>query len=440
MADKPQFKFMELFFLARRPKLGGMPEEWIEPSQPEQFDAQIVRSDFVIESELAGFNLAGSAIVKQDLQDLRIYLLKAYFRSNTRAKFQQNRYFLQQWILVLGTFLTALVAALTFTVNPGAPAAAVRDAAGAAAEVTAVPGAEDIPPPAQEEVVPNLPTTTQARISGIITAIATFVTTIVSSRAQGDQAQYNWYLQRTVTEELRRHYFLFLAHLPPYHTENYAEVLESNVVQIERQLDQRGGSTEATEAPPRNPHTEDELQALVDLYRAKRVQVQTVFYDARIKENAYNADFVSTVGVILVAGATLLSTLNIVLGAPVLILFIALLPVFAALLVSFEKIYGWGRQITLYKNALDRLSVDNTIPPAIGRRPRTTYLQVFIDYVTAVENTLQNEVSQWGQAVLKDGSNVSSLSAKETLDLALAKSNLPPDQIEIVRQMFEQQP
>jgi hypothetical protein len=39
--------------------------------------------------------------------------------------------------------------------------------------------------------------------------------------------------------------------------------------------------------------------------------------------------------------ATLLSTINASIGSQVVILIIGLLPVTAALLTTFEKIYGW---------------------------------------------------------------------------------------------------
>jgi hypothetical protein len=65
------------------------------------------------------------------------------------------------------------------------------------------------------------------------------LSTIVTYLSQTQRPQYNWYLWRTVTEELRRHYFLYLAHLPPYHVPDSAEILELNVAQIETQQTQQ---------------------------------------------------------------------------------------------------------------------------------------------------------------------------------------------------------
>lgn len=404
MATKSKPKF---FFMSGRLKWRGVPKEWEIPANDTDYEAQIKASDFIVPDDLEAFRLSGSRTVQQDLGDLKKILLKAYFPSNQKAKHYQNDYFLKQTILVVGTFFTSLVATATVVFNS-----------------------------TQLESL-GLTSASIIRTAGVITAVVTFVTTVVAYLVQSQRSQYNWYLWRTVTEELRRHYFLYLAHLPPYHTIDCAEELESNVAQIKTQAppDKRQAATaEVTE--PRKQHSNPDMANLIDLYRTKRVAVQSSFYEARIEESKKNAGFVSFSGVALVALATLLSAVNSVFGSQFIVFFIALLPVIAALLVLFEKIYAWGRQVILYDEALKRLTIDDTIPPVPGHRIRRSNAEIFMAYVSAVENTLQTEMNQWGQSVLKDGASAPVLSAQETLELALSKSNLSKDQIDDIHKIF----
>jgi hypothetical protein len=439
MATKPEPK---LFFLTGRLKWGGISPYWVKPDNEAEYQKEIERADFVVDNDLKTRRLDNSSTVTQDLQDLKDYLLEPYFRAAQKAKHFQNNYFRQQWILVAGTFLTVIVSTAVFVISPSANATSTTSPTATppissltpAAEVTAE--ADAVQAATEEGAASSLPTPNEARIAGIFTAIVTFITTIVTYLSQAQRPQYNWYLWRTVTEELRRHYYFYLAHVPPYHTSDSAEVLEVNAVQIETQQEQPQQG-EAAEIPPRGQHSEADIQALINLYRAKRVQAQNDFYEDRIAENKKNAFFVSMAGVVLIAMATLLSSINVVIGLPIIILLIALLPVLASLLVSFEKIYGWGRQISLYEDAQKRLKIDNTIPPAAGRKPSRPYHDVFMDFVSSVENTLKSEMNQWGQNVLRDGTNLTSLSAEEALDLALSKSNLNKAQVESVREAFK---
>jgi hypothetical protein len=430
----------KLFFLTGRLQLRGIPKRWEKPDTEAKYEKQIKGSDFLVEEDLKTYGLDTSPTVKEDVQDLRNLLLEPFFRANQKAKHYQNDYFRQQWILVLGTFLTAVIATFTVIFNPATPMTAsdTPQTVQATAEATAT--AEG----ATSDSGVTLPTisvspTDAARGAGVITAIITFVTSIVTYQSQAQKPQYNWHLWRTLAEELRRHYFLYLSHLPPYQNADYAEVLERSAAQIETQQSQeeKQGATSSSQGL-RTPHTEAEAQALVRLYRNKRVQIQHDFYENRIAEYELNANFVTAAGVVLVALATFLSTLNAYLGSQVIILLIALLPVIASLLVSFEKIYGWVRQVSLYSDAYRRLKIDNTIPPVEGKASPRPYHEVLTDFVSSVENTLKSEMSQWGQNVLQDGSNIGALSAQDTLEMALAKSKLDPQQMEIVRQMFKE--
>lgn len=155
---------------------------------------------------------------------------------------------------------------------------------------------------------------------------------------------------------------------------------------------------EADKIPtPVNPA---DAQALLQLYLTQRIDHQAKFYQARIEENERNSDFTYTISLIIVIGASLLASLNSLLGSiPLLSLFVAIMPIFAGLFASFERIYGWDRQLTLYRGALRQLRQNRTIPPA---RPKANhdYATTLRQLVSAGENTLGLEGSQWGQPVL----------------------------------------
>lgn len=174
------------------------------------------------------------------------------------------------------------------------------------------------------------------------------------------------------------------------------------------------------------PFTEDQIKALIELYRKKRVEVQYRFYLDRIAEYDYNASRTGLASVILVAVAGLAATINSILDTPSGFLgaVAVLLPVFAAFLASFEKIYGWDRQKNIYEGAAKRLEDNNTIPPAPVRnppKPEQPYASIYIDFVTAVENTLKSEMEQWGKAVLENKQNQEGYSAGQELESVLSK-------------------
>jgi uncharacterized protein DUF4231/conflict system pore-forming effector with SLATT domain len=426
----------KLFFVARMPKWRGIPEQWEKPENDDAYQERIKKSDFIVQEDLEQFGLNQSKTIIADLQDLHEYVLERYFRSDQKAKHYQNDYLRQQWILIIGTFITALVTTLTFAITPST-ASLPSTSSGASATAAVAPGSPadtDVPSGA----ITSIPTSSTAKSVGIVTAIVTFITTIVGFMSQSHRPQYNWHLWRTVTEDLRRHYFLYLAHLPPYDTSEAHEILEANAVQLETQGEPSPPAADTVQ--PRERHSDTDIPTLIRLYRVKRVEVQQKFYEARQQEYTRNANFVAFTSVILVALATLLSTINVVIGWPLIVLIIALLPVLATLLATFEKVYGWSRQISLYEDAFKRLSRDNTIPPAVGHTPSRPYLDILLDFVSSVETTLKSETSQWGQNVVKDDSNTTNLSAAETLEMALAKSNLNTQQLDEIRRIFNQVP
>jgi hypothetical protein len=440
----------KLFFLNGRLKWGGIPIKWEKPQDDTKFEEQVGRADFFTQEDLRAVKLDQSPTFTQDLADLKTHLLVPYFESSQKAKHFQNDYFRQQWILAIGAFLTALVTTLVFALSPVQTVLAPLEATAQTAEGEAGTPADSA---LVDEVAAAqaLPSTSEARFAAILTAVITFITTVVTAWARQQRAQYYWYLWRTVTEELRRHYFLYLSHLPPYNTADAVERLELNVPRI---LDQKytDGDASGASSPgiparmdgaadePRPPHTEEDYGKFIYLYQQKRVDGQLKFYGDRVEEYDANAGFVSLTTVVLIALSTLLSAVNIVIGQPWIILIIGLLPIMGALLVSFEKIYGWERQKVLYEDALGRLRIDRTIPPVQGRIPKRPYADINIEFVSAVEATLRAEMSQWGQAVLKDGSSFAALSAEEALEMALTKGAIPAQQADVIRKAWNEKP
>lgn len=152
---------------------------------------------------------------------------------------------------------------------------------------------------------------------------------------------------------------------------------------------------------PKN-YTETDAKLLEQAYNDRRIQDQINFYASRIREFEYNSEFTFDWSLYLVAGATFLSTVNAALGPyPALSLVVAILPLFAGLLASFEGIYGWGHQVSLYRDSRQRLERNQRMRFVYPEEHAPAeYLKLYPELVAAVEETLALEMSQWGQPLL----------------------------------------
>jgi hypothetical protein len=388
----------KLFFFKRYPKIWSVPFQ-LPPLNDEQILNKL-SSDFITSRDLdqpENATLKAKSEAAQDYQSLRDLLVPTYLKQSQRASYYQNRYFLYQWMLIFGAFVTALSATITITLTNS-------DAA-----------------------------TNNRAIWSIITLVVAIVTTAANGLLAIQRPLFRWYGARRITEELRRHYYLYISHLAPYDRANRVEILETHVVQIENGTAQLGTNEADTAWASASYEDPEVLKAFIKLYRAKRVEAQKKFYEERSDEYLINSNFVSFASFMLAGLSTALAAFNTSSTTTVqwIAVLVAIFPVLAAFLTSFEKIYGWDRQRTLYDGAVKRLKENNTIPPAAtpnAPEPREPYSTIFLEFVTAVEDTLKSEMEQWGKPVLEDKRNQEGYSAEQEIEKALGKlDNLAPE-------------
>ena len=327
----------QLFLIKRRPKW-DIPAVWVKPTDSTIFDKQIADSDFIVDADVVAANLQ-KTIVPENLRDLKDFLLDHFFEANQQSKHYQNLYFRNQWILIFGSSFTALFTALSVFVNttPVAPSNVQSPpVTEQTLEVTAEPSAAP-PSTAAFETAPK-PNTTWA---GLLMAALAVVIGIFTALNQIGQPQTQWYKMRKIAEELRHHYFLYLMHLPPYDCADRIEVLESNGIEIKQNRQSLEGDKGDAMSPTPLVLDDAATQELINLYRDKRLTRQYMYYRDAAIEYKRNAEFVRVGSIIIATLPPLFSAISIMLNSPLLVtVALALLPVFGALLSSFEKIYG----------------------------------------------------------------------------------------------------
>jgi hypothetical protein len=174
--------------------------------------------------------------------------------------------------------------------------------------------------------------------------------------------------------------------------------------------------------PPENPahlkpsaleldyklHDPSDIDLLYRIYADKRINAQVDFYQSRIKENARNADFTFGMGAFVMTVSSLVATISATVRdpfwTPTLTVLSAILPAFAALLAAFRQLYGWERQINIYRDALLGLEKVRLLAPDNDRVAPSSLTEIYPDLVQKSETVFTGEVSQWGQFVVeKDG-------------------------------------
>jgi len=201
-------KWNELFFIKRRPRLRGIPLNWEQPATEDDFQKLIRNEGFVSWKLWDGpEDVSQHPILLRDLKDLEQYLLPSFFEFSQKSKYYQNRFYLYQWIFVVGAFTTTVfgtIAAL-FTI------------------------------PAGTEVVATSVLTNNVnwqQIASIATAVVGAVTAFITTLSNRGDPQKRWGKTRRLTEELRFHYFTYLSHMEPYHTSDRLQKMRRNVIDI----------------------------------------------------------------------------------------------------------------------------------------------------------------------------------------------------------------
>jgi hypothetical protein len=152
-------------------------------------------------------------------------------------------------------------------------------------------------------------------------------------------------------------------------------------------------------------HDPSDIDLLYRVYANKRIDAQVNFYQSRIKENAKNADFTFGAGAFVMTVSSLVATISASVRdpfwTPTLTVLSAILPAFAAMLAAFRQLYGWERQINIYRDALLGLEKVRLLAPDNDRVAASSLTDVYPDLVTQSETVFNGEVSQWGQFVVE---------------------------------------
>lgn len=218
---KKKQSLRDLFFFRRRPVLRGISMDW-HPSQQDDLQPVLESDGFVSSSLWQQHDIAKHPVIAQDLRDLEQHLFPTFYEFSQKAKYFQNRYYLYQWIFIWGAFLTTLFGTLTtYAYNPFL---ALQTSSGAIAEAAPAPDATS-------------PFTAQAgggntwsRAFGYLTAVLGAVTAFFTALSNRGEPQKRWAKNRRLTEELRMHYYKYLAHLPPYDKPDRVQRLRELVV------------------------------------------------------------------------------------------------------------------------------------------------------------------------------------------------------------------
>jgi Protein of unknown function (DUF4231) len=195
--------YSNLFFLRRRPYLWGIPLDWERPQDSGSF----VSSQLWQDGELRHH-----PIIAQDASDLAEYLLPSFFQFSQKSKYFQNRFYLYQWVFVIGAFLTTVFGAL--------------------AALLYVPPNLSVAATAAVERSVDLSAINWQQIMSYATAAIGALTAFFTALSNRGEPQKRWGKTRRLAEELRMHYFTYLSHLPPYDTPDRLRLLRENVINI----------------------------------------------------------------------------------------------------------------------------------------------------------------------------------------------------------------
>jgi hypothetical protein len=176
--------------------------------------------------------------------------------------------------------------------------------------------------------------------------------------------------------------------------------------------------------------SKDDIDLLLKIYLDKRITNQINFYENRIRENQRNSDFTFNLATAIMTLSSLLATISATVTSSQSILvnlfpvFSAVLPALAALLAAFRQLYGWDRQILIYRDSLLGLERARLLLPDDDRMARADLMAIFPKLVAASEDVFAGEASQWGQFVLARLED-----EKEDFAAALAKLGLTEEQV-----------
>jgi len=419
--DPPESKYtfersLRKYFLfnpKRWPKIryAPKPQPPDPDGQPEEFDKFIAekRYGFVTRLMLAKAGVPAGSVVYEDVKVLNRVLVRPFIDEDFNAGFWQNQYFLFQWLFALFALFATIFAVL-------ATATAVASAT-AASLTTTLPA----------NALPGIFNYKLAGFFGTLTTIMAVIVTILVSAYNRDRPQRTWYEKRRNAESLRKQYYLYLMHMPPYDNQRHAFALQMIVARIQHSGEQKPDIRADT--PPRAPaHTDADSAALLTLYNDLRVQEQMVYYKQRSREYDFNADVTFSLTLAVPLAVTLIAGFNIAYTNPFVALVIVIMPSIGALFATFQRVYDWEKQQTLYQKTFEGLQEAKIIDYADKKPPEI--LRALVD---AVENELAKESDQWGAALNEIATEIS---AEQIIDAFKKKTSATEDEVRQLRQQL----
>lgn len=395
-----------LFFIRRRPMLQGSLQDWQKPDDDAAYQELIRSHNFLttrdiqdyIQTKAPDLTLANFSTLVDDLELLNgETYLHHYFQYDVAAAHYQNNFYLYNWIFVFGAFMTALLAYLSVGSSNS--------------------------------------------IIWLATGIIGFITTVYTFKNNREVPQREWYVNRRRAETLRSHYYQYLAQVPPYHGSN--ENREVRLLQTLVQVSSLGKRRQGTQAAPpagdtvvnqrsRSNLNQAEAQFLREVYVNNRLRVQENWYKGRMGEFRQNSGFTHMAAAMLMGLSTLIAGSNLVTSDETALFLLILLPLLAVLLpsaaamfASFQQMYSWERQLTLYDETLEQLG-SAQIPLLVGT-DRPISVQRLTDAIAACEIVFATESDQWGQDVLNSNVPDRDKVLQEMFDAQLERLGLSDD-------------
>lgn len=182
-------------------------------------------------------------------------------------------------------------------------------------------------------------------------------------------------------------------------------------------------------------HERRDIEVLYRIYMEKRLASQASFYESRVRENQANADFTFVLSTVIMALSAFVATIGAFGNSPVLSLMSAILPAFAALLAAFRQLYGWERQISIYRDALLGLERVKLITPDKERQALADLPGIYPKLVSSGEEIFTGEVNQWGQFVQSSGKDQGETTDERTMNTMMGSLQLTDAQIDTIRKI-----
>jgi Protein of unknown function (DUF4231)/SMODS and SLOG-associating 2TM effector domain 1 len=359
-----------LFLFHLRPRMRGISFDWDKPFDEEAYQKLIDDEGFISTKLWDADDINQYPVVATDIKDLENHLLPTFFEFNQKSQYYKNRFYLYQWLFLWGAFFIIVFASVSaiYTIPPGA--APVFD------NVQAV----------------------QQFFSSLTAIIGATTAFFIALSYRGDP-QEQWGQARFLGEGLRRQYYLYLSHLPPFDKPDRLNKLRETALNArlaEREKSSNQADDRLSAIILRPEHEARDIELLYRVYQQKRIQSQIAYYEQQNRINRLNTNFTLSVPALLITLASLVAVVSASGGSSWLTVISAVLPAFALLLVSFRQFYAWERQKKIYDDCLagfDKLSLALN---DIGQIDKNDFVQIYPQIVLETEKIINAEVSQLG--------------------------------------------